>query len=121
VQEKPKQLLVLFAAAPARQEVHWRPPVDVYRTPDGWLLKFELAGVRLEDISIHRQGGRVTVSGVRRDWVLEEGYHHHLMEIAYSRFERTVELPWDPGDVNIGVEYRDGILLIRLSEMRIRG
>jgi len=117
VPEKPRQLFALFVAAPApREEVHWRPPVDVYRTPYGWLLKFELAGVRLEDISIHRQGNRVTVSGVRRDWALEEGYHQHMMEIAYSRFERTVELPWDPGDVRIRVEYRDGLLLVRMIQ-----
>lgn len=115
--EKPRQLFALFVAAPApREEVHWRPPVDVYRTPYGWLLKFELAGVRLEDVSIHCQGNRVTVSGVRRDWALEEGYHQHMMEIAYSRFERTVELPWDPGQVRIRVEYRDGLLLVRMMQ-----
>lgn len=115
MQEKPKQLFVVFAAAPAlRQEAPWRPAADVYRTPYGWLLKFELAGVRLEDISIHRQGARITVSGVRRDWALEEGGQHHMMEIAYSRFERTVELPCDPGEARLRVEYRDGILLLRL-------
>lgn len=115
MQEKPKQLFAVFAAAAApRQEVHWRPPADVYRTPYGWLLKFELAGVRLDDINIHHQGRRVTVSGVRRDWAWEEGYHQQMMEIAYSRFERTIELPCDPGEVRIRVEYRDGILLIRM-------
>jgi len=116
VREKPHQLFAFFAvASPAPEEVRWRPAADVYRTPYGWLLKFELAGVRLEDISIHRQGGRITLSGVRRDWALEEGTHQHLMEISYSRFERTIELPGDPGEARMDVEYRDGILLIRVT------
>lgn len=115
MREKPQQLFGFFAvASPAPEEVRWRPAVDVYRTPYGWLLKLELAGVRLEDISICQQGGRITVSGVRRDWALEEGYHHYMMEISYSRFERTIELPSDPGPAGMRVEYRDGLLLIRV-------
>lgn len=116
MQGKPQQLFAFLAVAPAsRQEAQWRPAVDVYRTPYGWLLKFELAGVRIDDISVHRQGGRITVSGVRRDWTWEDGYHHHMMEISYSRFERTIELPYDPGDAALDVEYRDGLLLVRVT------
>ena len=34
------------------QEPCWRPATDVYQTPQGWLLKFDLAGVRPEEISV---------------------------------------------------------------------
>ena len=74
----------------------WQPPVDVYRSPRGWLLKFDLAGVRPEDVQVRIAGSRVTVSGVRRDWILEQGYSYHSMEISYNRFERVIELPGRP-------------------------
>jgi HSP20 family molecular chaperone IbpA len=37
------------------------------------------------------------------------------MEIAYSDFERSLELPCDLGRADITTEYRDGILLVRIA------
>ena len=51
----------------------WQPAVDVYRTATGWLLKFDLAGVRPEDIDVNVSGSRLTVRGQRRDWSTEKG------------------------------------------------
>lgn len=107
----------------ACQDAPWRPNMDVYRTPGGWLVKFELAGVRADDIDLQAIGNRMTVRGVRRDSVLEAGTKtpepsavHYRMEISYSRFERTVELPCDLKQATIETEYRDGLLLVRVAE-----
>ncbi|HZT36654.1 MAG TPA: Hsp20/alpha crystallin family protein [Bryobacteraceae bacterium] len=93
----------------------WNPPVDIYRGPRGWLLKFDLAGVSPSDVKVRISGSRVTVSGVRRDWVVEQGYSHHSMEISYNRFERTVELPGDLSRAEYSLEARDGLLLVRVD------
>lgn len=93
----------------------WTPPVDVYRKGSGWLLKFDLAGVRPEDVRVRVGQSRVTVSGVRRDWVVEQGYSYHSMEISYNRFERTVELPGDLSGAEYSLEARDGLLLVRVE------
>jgi HSP20 family protein len=90
--------------------------VDIYRSESGWLLKFDLAGVRLEDVEIEVQGCRVTVRGVRKDWARGEVLRPHRMEILYSRFERTITLPCDIADPEIRLEGRDGILLVHLVE-----
>jgi HSP20 family protein len=103
----------------ACQNAPWQPNMDVYRTATGWLVKFELAGVRAEDIDLAVLGNRMTLRGVRRDTVLESSQKkgetcpvHHRMEIAYSKFERTVELPIDLKQANVTTEYRDGLLLV---------
>src|SRR5437762_10476364 len=75
--------LFLPLAETARQ-ADWQPSVDVYRSRRGWLLKFDLAGVRPQDIELTLAGNILTVRGVRRDAVREEGYCHYRMEIAYS-------------------------------------
>ena len=93
----------------------WRPPVDVYRGGRDWLLKFDLAGVRPEDVVVRIAGRRITVSGVRRDWVVEQGYTCHSMEISYDRFERTIELPGELNDPEFSLEARDGLLFVRVS------
>jgi HSP20 family protein len=69
----------VYLFAPGRQEKEWEPPVDVYRATWGWLLKFDLAGVRMEDVHVHISKRSVTVSGVRRDYMVEEGCSHYSM------------------------------------------
>ena len=64
----------------------------------------------------------MTLRGLRRDTVLEECQKkglplpvHHRMEIAYSRFERTLELPCDLKKADIVTDYRDGLLLVHIK------
>jgi HSP20 family protein len=92
----------------------WQPLLDIYELRDGWLLKADLAGVRPEDVSVVLDGRRVTIRGLRRDWCVEEGCCHYRMEISYSQFERTVELPADVQAARVRTELRDGMLLVRI-------
>jgi HSP20 family protein len=113
--DKLNQMSVIFGAATRlTSEVSWRPSADIYQTRNGWLVKFDLAGVRLDDIKIAVRGPQFTISGFRRDWKLEEGCSHYSMEISYNRFERTVELPCDLEGAEVKIEGREGILLVRL-------
>jgi HSP20 family protein len=95
--------------------VTWQPAADIYRTSTGWLLKFELAGVTPEDVALEVQGSRLTLAGVRRDWVMEECCAHYSMEIAYNRFERVIELPCNLERAGLDLEFRNGILFVRVS------
>src|SRR5262249_26046614 len=104
------------AAGPFGPEGNWQPLVDVYRTPDGWLVKWDLAGVRPEDVTLAVDGRRLAVRGAPRDCTLEEGCRHYRLEIAYSSFERTIELPEDLGRARIATEFRQGMLLVRLQK-----
>jgi HSP20 family protein len=111
---KSNQMPVLFGAAHSAAETHWRPAADIYRTRDGWIIKYALAGVKPEDIQITVQGSAITVTGFRRDWKLEEGCTYYSMEISYNRFERTIELPCALDGAQVHMEAREGILMVRL-------
>ena len=128
-----KDLILLMHAlflpgAEACQDVPWQPNMDVYRTRTGWLVKFELAGVRADEIDLQVLQGRMTLRGLRRDRVLEEARKsggpppvHYRMEICCSRFERVVELPCDLKRAEITTEFRDGLLLVRVDTKEPRG
>lgn len=92
--------------------------MDIYRVADSWLVKFDLAGVRSSDIQVKVCGRMLTVSGRRRDWVVEESHpcSAYSMEITYSQFERTLEFPAEIEHLHFSTEYRDGMLLVRLQE-----
>jgi HSP20 family protein len=94
----------------------WRPPADVYRTQEGWLIKFDLAGVDPREVQLVVDGPRLTISGVRRDALVQEGLASYSLEISYNRFERTLELPFDAEQAPARTEYRDGMLLIWLQD-----
>src|SRR5262249_14019436 len=97
------------------REAIWRPSTDVYRTRTGWLMKFDLAGVRPEDFELRITGSRMTVRGMRRDWCREEGCRYYLMEISYSHFERSIELPCNLERARIETELRHGLLVVRIQ------
>lgn len=92
----------------------WQPTMDVYRTKDGWLLKFELAGVRLDDVKLELSQRTVRLSGTRRDLICGHSCVHHTMEIAYSQFERSVELPCDLTKARIRSQISEGMLLVEI-------
>jgi HSP20 family protein len=93
----------------------WTPAADLYRSANGWVIKVELAGVLLEDVQIEFLGDRVSISGIRRDWAVEQGWRQYSMEISYSRFERVFELPCHVIPAEVSAQCREGMLLIHLT------
>jgi HSP20 family protein len=107
---------LLHPAVESYARAHWSPPVDIYRTRAGWLVKFDLAGVARSDLQLAVSGRHLTVRGRRRDWCVEAGAacSAYSMEITYSEFERTVELPGEVEHLRVITDYRDGMLLVQL-------
>jgi len=106
------------SSAGSYEHAEWAPPVDIYRMRDGWLVKFDLAGVQRTDLNLSVSGRRLTLRGRRRDWCVEQGdcCAAYSMEITYSEFHRSVELPVEIDKLSITTDYRDGMLLVRLAE-----
>jgi HSP20 family protein len=107
-------LRFLHSLAPAAGDAYWQPPADIYRTPKGWLVKFDLAGVRPEDVELLASGSHLIVRGLRRDWCVEESCRCYHMEISYSHFERSLALPCNLDGARISAEHRHGMLLVRI-------
>ncbi|MCS6976465.1 MAG: Hsp20/alpha crystallin family protein [Gemmatales bacterium] len=98
------------------QEASWKPPADIYRTRRGWLVKFDLAGVRPEDVRLKAHGRRLEIEGTRRDWSISEDCLMYHMEIAYNHFHRQLELPCEVNEADIRQEFRDGMLFVLIPE-----
>jgi HSP20 family protein len=113
---KPRARSPFFLPAlEARIPAVWQPQVDIYRTQEGWVVKMDLAGVRPQDLSITIRGSCLRISGVRHDRIVEEGWSHYAMEIAYNHFERIIALPCDLERARTTVEGREGMLLLRVT------
>ncbi|HJQ70127.1 MAG TPA: Hsp20/alpha crystallin family protein [Blastocatellia bacterium] len=93
----------------------WQPAVDIYRCPEGWKIKFDLAGVKPEDVQVLVADDRLIVRGVRRDGVITEGWSYYQLEITYSRFERVLQIPCDLSSAEVRTESRDGWLILHID------
>ena len=93
----------------------WQPSVDIYKTPEGWKIKFDLAGVRPEDVQVLQADDTLIVRGVRRDSVMTEGWSYYQLEITYSRFERIIKIPCDLSQSEIRSEAVDGWIILHID------
>ena len=81
---------------------------------DTIVLRAELPGLDVDDVDIHVEDGRLTISGHReeRDEHKEKGSYRS--EFHYGSFERTVRLPAGARVDDIDASYDDGILEVRV-------
>ncbi|MEQ1604526.1 MAG: Hsp20/alpha crystallin family protein [Pyrinomonadaceae bacterium] len=96
----------------------WYPAADVYQTPEGWVVKVELAGVSPEDIQIDIQGNVLYVAGCRKDRSCATGVSYQQMEIAYSSFEKTLRFPAAIDGASVEHQFENGLLIISLRKAK---
>jgi len=98
-------------------ERRWCPAADIYRTAETWVVKVDLAGVRLEDIEIEIEDKTLRIAGIRRDTFYNESVSYHQLEITYSRFEKKLSFPCRIEGATIERDYRDGLLILYLRTL----
>lgn len=94
----------------------WAPAVDISETPQAYLIKAELAGVKREDIKVKVEHGQLRLSGERRYEKEDKDDKHHRIERFYGSFSRSFSLPEDADDEHISAGYKDGVLTLTLPK-----
>ncbi|MEO6050473.1 MAG: Hsp20/alpha crystallin family protein [Pyrinomonadaceae bacterium] len=94
----------------------WYPAADVYQTPEGWVVKVELAGVSDAEIEIEVQGNTLNIAGCRKDRSCATGISYQQMEITYSNFEKTLRFPSTIDGATVEHMFENGLLIIHLKK-----
>ena len=100
----------------AQRSQAWRPPTDVFETPDTVVIRVEIAGVRESDIQVSLADRLLVITGLRRDPSPKVAYHQ--MEVRYGEFRVEVYLHWVIGESGIQAVYENGFLQIFLPKAR---
>jgi HSP20 family molecular chaperone IbpA len=94
----------------------WSPRVDVLETAAEVIVRFELAGVRRDHISLAYDPdlNALRLRGIRQDPLMgQEGLYANRLEIEFGEFERLVELPTVPISVrHAQTQFHGGILIV---------
>jgi HSP20 family protein len=91
------------------------PEVDVYYCgqPARAIVKAELAGVDIDEVSLEIRGRQLIIAGERRAQEAS-GRLYQQIEIAHGPFRRVVELGADVDADQASATYEDGILRIEI-------
>ncbi|MBW1947835.1 MAG: Hsp20/alpha crystallin family protein [Deltaproteobacteria bacterium] len=71
----------------------WSPQMDIYETPEVYILVCELSGLKPEDVDVTVDRNYIKISGCRHQPSLSSPLQVHQMEIDYGVFERAFRLP----------------------------
>ena len=112
---RPHPLAELYGEFPDRlRGDRWQPSADVFETEAEVVIRFEVAGVRGEDLKVNVEGSTLRLRGVRRSPPSAAIDRLQQMEISFGPFEREIgiEASFDPDLVRARLE--DGFLEVRI-------
>jgi HSP20 family protein len=93
------------------------PPVDLYETPDCYVLSAELPGVESKDVHVEVRGSELAIWGERKMAVCCSDLSYHRFEGLKGRFHRTFSLPEAlEVDTVIRATLQDGLLQVEVDK-----
>jgi HSP20 family protein len=111
----------LEQAAPAQpaaletEREYIRPAVNIYETPEGYVLEAELPGVNKEGVSVQLEGNLLTLEGRRPAPALPDtGFFYR--ETSAAHFRRVFEMDPAIDTANISARMEQGVLTLTLPK-----
>lgn len=99
-------------------ESAWRPPADIYETPEGFVIQMDLPGVAKEDVGVEIKNNRLVVAGNRQaaEGVARDAYLRR--ERLHGHFRRDFALQVAMAPEDITAVFKNGILTIVIPNPR---
>jgi HSP20 family protein len=94
----------------------WAPSMDMYEKEDSFILRFELPGVKPEDVDISMSGDTLTIKGERRVPMGIKEEEYQCTEMCYGAFSRSITIPTAVKTEKIEANFENGILEIALPK-----
>jgi HSP20 family protein len=92
------------------QETHWAPPVEIFERGDKVVIKFEIPGMKAEDVDVTIVGDRLVAKGERKSETDVKDEDYYICERCYGKCSRTVALPTYVDAEKVEATFEDGVL-----------
>lgn len=93
--------------------------VDLYDTPEAYVLKAALPGMKPEDIAIDATAGMVTIKGEYKEEKESKAESFIRKELRTGNFHRSFELPLSIEPAKVEAKFNDGILEVTLPKAEV--
>ena len=94
----------------------WRPPADVFETDRDVVVRMEVPGLHVEDISISLHPEAVVIRAVRRETQHDAKCACHQLEIHYGFFERVIPVPRYIRHEEAEADYTEGFVVVTIPK-----
>lgn len=96
------------------------PNLDLLESENDVVLKFDIPGMKNEDINISLSGSILTISGEKKQEheIIGEKRDFRICERTYGSFTRSVQLPSQVDSDNIDATYKDGVLTVTVKKTK---
>jgi HSP20 family protein len=92
----------------------WRPPIEVFETRTELVVRAEIGGLNVDDMSIVAEGDQLLIRGSRSVANPDARRVYHESRIRYGNFEAMVLLPFPVEVTGATADYVDGFLTVQL-------
>ncbi len=114
---RPHPLVELYGEFPDRlRGDRWQPAADVFETAREVVVRFEVAGVRGEDLKVNVEGSVLRLRGVRRTPPSGPIDRLQQMEISFGPFEREIAIQAVFDSEGVRARLEDGFLEVRIPK-----
>jgi HSP20 family protein len=114
-------VMVDFIQRPTRSRrqcpAPWRPPIDVFETGNGLVVRAEVGGLTASEVQVLLSGDELILRGEREVVRPVEHRVYHESRVRYGRFEAAIRLPFPVDVESATAEYTDGFLSIELPRL----
>ena len=103
-------------AAQSADEPVGQLTVDIYHTTDDIFVESAIAGARAEDIDVNVSPDSLSIIGLRKRELNNDAQYLH-QECYWGKFSRSIILPEEVDPESANVNFKNGILSVRMPKM----
>ena len=95
------------------------PACDFAETSKEYVVRFDIPGIKKDDVKIEIENNRLTVSGERTDKIEEKDARSFLSETCCGAFMRSFTLPTSVDETKVDAHYENGVLTIKVPKAHL--
>lgn len=112
-----RELCQFDPAAERALETMEIPPLDIYETEDEVVMELEMPGVDPDKVSASFHEGKLTIEGLKEEWVEKGRTNYICMERSFGRFQRIIPITTAVNIKAAMATYDQGILTIKVPKL----
>lgn len=106
----------VFDFARQGEPVAFSANLDVSETSKEVIIKADLPGLAEDQIDLEVVGDVLSLRGERSEERKDETESRHIVERSWGRFERSLRLPFTPGEKDVATSFSNGVLTINIKK-----
>lgn len=92
------------------------PSCELCEEKSNYVMKFDMPGVKKEDVKIEIEGNQLTVSAERKEEKKSEDKKRRYSEVSYGSYRRSFTLPSPIDDKKADAKFENGVLTVTVPK-----